>query len=399
MSDILRVTMFGTFSLSFNGKTIDEHNNRQRKVWLLLSYLIYSRNTRVTQDNYLSVAQGAGFTESEDPMGRLKALFYRARTSLNSLYENAGHDLIIYKNNAYGWNCDFPIELDIEVFDNLCKKTLNASSEDEKFELYKKAFSLYKGDFLQKSSTEPWVMPITAYYHHQYLKIAEQVLSYLESKGRYKEAVSLCQSAIAIEPYGENLYQHLMRSLLGIGDKEGVIKTYENMSKLLVDTFGVMPSDESRELYDQALKNTNDKEVAIGTVKDQLQERGGKSGAVLCEYNYFRFLYRVKARAIVRKEEQIHIALLSLSAKQDTASKKSLNLATQNFEDLLLDNLRLGDVIAKCSVSQYIVMLPEADFDNSGKVCKRVIKAFNKQYPHSPFEISYCVHKLEPKEN
>ncbi len=398
MSEILRVTMLGTLSLSMGENLIDEHKNRQRKVWLLLAYLIYSRNSRVTQDNYLSVVQGAGFSESEDPMGKLKALFYRARTMLNPLYENAGHELIVYKNSAYGWNCDIPLELDIEVFDGLCKKAKSAQSPDEKFEYLKQAFAIYKGDFLQKFSTEPWVMPITAYYHQQYLNIADFVLSYLESNQRYQEAVPMCRTALSVEPYSENLYQHLMRCLLGIGDKDGVIKVYEDMGKLLFDTFGVMPCEESHRLYSEATKVTNDKEVPIGAVKDQLTERGGKGGAVLCEYNYFMFLYRVKAREIVRKEENVHIALLSLNGKQDAYSKRSLNLAMENFEEILLDNLRLGDVISKCSVSQYIVMLPGADAENSGKVCKRVIKAFNKKYPHSPFAISWSVQHLEPKE-
>ena len=43
MSDVLKVTMLGTLSLSWGGQTLDDSSNRMKKVWLLLAYLIYNR--------------------------------------------------------------------------------------------------------------------------------------------------------------------------------------------------------------------------------------------------------------------------------------------------------------------------------------------------------------------
>jgi hypothetical protein len=49
-----------------------------------------------------------------------------------------------------------------------------------------------------------------------------------------------------------------------------------------------------------------------------------------------------------------------------------------------------------CSASQYILMLPQANYENSCKVCERVIKTFTRQYPHSPARLRYAVQPLEP---
>ncbi len=394
MTDIVRVTMLGDFSLACGDNIIDESANRQRKVWLLLSYLIYSRKSRITQDSLQSVIQGAGFAEIDDPAGRLKALLYRTRTMLNGLYENAGHELITRKNNSYCWDSDIPLWLDVDEFENCVRESVKAQGEDQKLSCLRDAFNLYRGDFLPKYSTEPWVMPVNAYYHQKYLDVCASLFSLMENKELYSECAELCIRALKIEPYSEFLYQHLMSCKLALGDRDGVLAVFEDMSELLFETFGVMPSEESRTLYRQATKHSNEKEVSAQIVHDQLKEQESPNGAMLCEYDYFRFLYQVQERSIDRTGQEIHIALLSLHGK-DELSRKSLDLAMDNLGGLLLSNLRKGDVIARCSISQWIVMLPLANYENSQMVCKRVIKAFNRKYPHSPAEIRFSVHALE----
>lgn len=120
-------------------------------------------------------------------------------------------------------------------------------------------------------------------------------------------------------------------------------------------------------------------------------------GAVLCEYDFFRLLYQVQARAIIRTGEVIHIALLSVHGQnRKELSRRSLDCAVENLQELLLQNLRQGDVVSKCSVSQLVIMLPQANYENSCAVCQRIIKNFYRQYPHSPADIHYSVQPLEP---
>lgn len=61
-----------------------------------------------------------------------------------------------------------------------------------------------------------------------------------------------------IEPYNELLYQHLMQNLLALGEQREVIRVYEEMSQVLFDNFGIMPADESRALYREAVRTVND---------------------------------------------------------------------------------------------------------------------------------------------
>lgn len=397
MSSDLKVQMLGSFSIRYGDRAVDDRSNRMKKVWLLLAYLIFCRGSAPSRDNYLSLLQGAGNDESADPNGRVKAMFFRARTMLNQLDGDAGHQWIIRKNGTYAWNTDIPLHLDAEEFEALCKQ---ASSEEDcarRLSLYKKALGLYQGDFLPKLSMEPWVMPIHAYYHQMFLNAAEQALSLLEAQEQWNDITPLCERLLKIEPYSEVFYQHLMRARIAQKDRSGALRAYEEMSELLFSTFGVMPEEESRALYREACREEETFSVPVGTVRDQLKEPAATAGALYCEYDFFKLLYQVQARAILRSGDAIHIALFSIHAPRGKdLARRSLDLAMNNLQELILGNLRQGDVVTRCSASQLIVMLPQANYENSCAVCRRILKAFSRQYPHSPVDIHHSVQPLEP---
>ena len=397
MSDILTVKMLGGFSIERNGNCVDDHSNRMRKVWLLLAYLIYSRSSRVTQDNLSSLLRGSGSDDAADPSGRIKAMFYRARTMLNQLGEHVGHDLILFKNGCYSWNTELPIAVDAEEFDRLCSAAAQQTDADVRLDLYQQALSIYGGDFLPKLSTEPWVMPINTYYHQMYLSAVQQTLELLEGLERWTEAAALCEKALSVEPYSEELYQHLMRSRIALGDRAGALTAYEEMSELLFSNFGVMPSEESRQLYRDAAREPGGITVPAGTVREMLKEPAGAKGALLCEYDFFRLLYQVQARTIIRSGDVVHIALLSLHGRgKKELPRRSLDTAMDNLQDIIIHSLRQGDIVTKCSVSQFIIMLPQANYENSCAVCQRIIRAFGRQHPHSPASVQFSVQPLEP---
>ena len=291
------------------------------------------------------------------------------------------------------------VKPNLEEFEQLCRKAEESEDPVACLALYQQALELYRGDFLPKLSAEAWVIPISTYYHQLYLDIALKTLSILEEHGRWEEVTSLCEKALKIEAYDERIYQSLMRCKLALGDRSAVLSTYEEMSELLFSTFGVMPSDESRSLYRQAMRGEDSLAIPVGSVREDLKESGGAKGALFCEYDFFKILYQAQARALIRSGETIHIALFSVHGYgKKELSRRSLDRAMENLQELIVSNLRQGDIVTKCSVSQLIVMLPQANYENSCAVCQRLIKSFFRQYPHSPVDIHFSVQPLEPME-
>lgn len=392
----LKVWMLGEFSITMGDARIDDSGNRSRKVWLLLAYMIYNRNRPVTQEELIGLLWGED-TGSTNPVNALKTMLHRVRTMLNQLDPTAGHSLIVRRGGSYAWNNEYAVELDVERFDELSRQSLPEDDEEGQLALMLETLELYRGDFLSKLSNEPWVVPIAAYFHNIYVQILLAALPLLERREQWPRVVELCRSALVVEPYNEVIYQHLMRALLETGRQQEAVQAYEEMSELLFSNFGIMPSDESRALYREALRTINDHAIPMGLVQEQLREQDSLPGALICDYDFFKVLYQAEARSVARSGDAVHIGLLSLvGADGKSLPKRSLNHAMDNLQDQIRINLRRGDIAAQCSVSQFILMLPQANYENSCMVCQRIRKAFMRQYPHSPVEIHISVHPLEP---
>lgn len=390
----LQVQMLGQFTLRYGDRTISDSDDRSRRVWSLLAYMLYNHGRSFAQEELIHLYWSNG-EKSADPGNALKSIFHRIRTALDKLQPGLGRLLIRRKAGRYFWNNVMPLSLDIEDFEAHFHAAEAAGDDDVRLAEYQAALALYAGDPLPRMTDEIWTIPIVAYYHSLYTRAAAGAIELLEKQERTAEAVALCRRAIHIEPYQEDLYEHLMRGLLRTGDMKGAMSVYEEMSELLFAHFGVMPSETLRTLYRQATRTVNDRTLTMDEVCSQLAEPAPHGGAMVCEYDFFKILYRAEARSIARNGHSANICLLSVSDKDgEMLARRSLDPAMNNLQVLVQNNLRRGDVIARCSISQYIILLPQANYENSRMVADRLVSAFYRRYPHSPARLRYTVQPL-----
>ena len=390
----LQVQMLGQFTLRYGDRTISDSDDRSRRVWSLLAYMLYNHDRSFAQEELIHL-YWSNNEKSADPGNALKSIFHRIRTALDKLQPGLGRLLIRRKAGRYFWNNAMPLSLDIEDFEAHFHAAEAAGDDDVRLAEYQAALALYAGDPLPRMTDEIWTIPIVAYYHSLYTRAAAGAIELLEKQERTAEAVALCRRAIHIEPYQEDLYEHLMRGLLRTGDMKGAMSVYEEMSELLFAHFGVMPSETLRTLYRQATRTVNDRTLTMDEVCSQLAEPAPHGGAMVCEYDFFKILYRSEVRSIARNGHSANICLLSVSGKDgEMLARRSLDPAMNNLQVLVQNNLRRGDVIARCSISQYIILLPQANYENSRMVADRLVSAFYRRYPHSPARLRYTVQPL-----
>ena len=390
----LQVQMLGQFTLRYGDRTISDSDDRSRRVWSLLAYMLYNHGRSFAQEELIHL-YWSNNEKSADPGNALKSIFHRIRTALDKLQPGLGRLLIRRKAGRYFWNNVMPLSLDIEDFEAHFHAAEAAGDDDVRLAEYQAALTLYAGDPLPRMTDEIWTIPIVAYYHSLYTRAAAGAIELLEKQERTAEAVALCRRAIHIEPYQEDLYEHLMRGLLRTGDMKGAMSVYEEMSEQLFAHFGVMPSETLRTLYRQATRTVNDRTLTMDEVCSQLAEPAPHGGAMVCEYDFFKILYRAEARSIARNGHSANICLLSVSGKDgEMLARRSLDPAMNNLQVLVQNNLRRGDAIARCSISQYIILLPQANYENSRMVADRLVSAFYRRYPHSPARLRYTVQPL-----
>ena len=392
--DPIQIHMLGDFFLQYQDNKICEADNRSRRIWSLLSFLIYYRGQQISPKRLFEQIWGND-TDINNPENTLRLLLHRTRALLDQLYEGAGKECILRKEGGYCWNPAIPIVVDYERYKQLCQGT--DADASQRLPAVLEALSLYQGEFLAKQSSENWVIPICTHYQNLFLMASQEAAQLLSDAKRYEEAANVCRRVIAAEPYFEPIYQRLMLVLSAMGDARGAADVYENLSRRLFDDFGIRPSDETRAVYRTAAHSPEDRTLPMEEVLEDLRESELLPGAMQCDYDYFKVLCHAESRAMERSGSVTHIALLSVSGPvHKPLSKRSLSRIMEQLGSVLRTNLRRGDTISQCSVSQYIIMLPKANYENSCMVCRRVLAAFNRAHPHVSARIQFLVQPLHP---
>ncbi len=390
---VVEINTFGRFSVSMGEDFVDDRSDRSKKLWLLLAYLILRRRP-VSQDELLNLLWG---NDRECSPGALKTTVHRLRQMMDKVHPGAGHEFITQETGCYRWNEKFELVCDFERFEALC--TSSAPSQAERLAALEQALELYCGTFLEKLSSETWVVPIAAHYHNLYIKAVNEALPLFKELGQTEKAVFYAEKAIAIEPYQEEFYRFLMLLMLESGNSKRAVALYEQLRRLLLDEFGVIPEESTRAIYYQAVRSINDHIVKVDFIREQLRESNALPGCMVCDYDFFKVLYRAEARAIARNGNCVHISLITVTGENgEDLPRRSLDRAMDNLEELIRTNLRKGDIISRCSSSQFVMMLPQANYENSCMVSQRLILSFSRRYPHSPVRLDYSVWPLEPAE-
>jgi len=299
--------------------------------------------------------------------------------------------MIQRRRGGYQWGV--PVEeVDAEVFERLCRQ--KTEDPQQRLDNLLKALDIYKGDFLPRQSAEVWVIPISTYLHNLYLSSAREAVDLLSAQGRTKEAMEICRRAIRLEPYSETFCQILMQMLAGSGDRKGAAEVFETLNKRLFDDFGITPSEETRAVYRAAVYAPEDRLLSMDDVMSNLSESDAQPGALQCDYDYFRILCFAASRTMSRSGEAAHVVLVNLAAAEKAFPRSSVDRIMGQLSQQIRLNLRRGDAFCQCTVSQFAILLPGTSYEDTQKICDRILKAFHRAYPYINANVSYLIRPL-----
>ena len=389
----LNVQMLGECALTLGGIRITDSTKRTSKVWLLLAYLICNRDRYIPQDE-LNAKLWGGEGEAVGS-GVLKTTLWRVRQLLQPLSDVLGEEVIVRQGGAYGWNPGVALRVDAEEMERLCDAAgADASSE---IDLLRQAVELYSGDFLEKFSAEAWVEPISAYYYNMYLDSVIRLSALLPQQTAAEEIRKLCRKALRFAPYQELLYQRLMRALMAQGENERAAEVYEEMRERLFNDLGIQPSEESQSILQDIRSQVSIPFLTADGLREQLCEKDPMPGALFCDYASFRLFYQAEARSASRRGDAVHVAMLSVvGADGRELPARSLERTMEQLRLKILSGLRRGDVVSRCSASQFVVLLLQANYENSNMVCERLVRMYEQAYPRSTAQVRFTVMPLEP---
>ncbi len=395
----LNIRMLGSFELQYNEIIISEEINNSKKMWGLLEYLIVFKDKVKTQSDLMEALWPD--ENCRNPYNALKTLLYRLRTVLGQNGIPFYKELFVLKNNTYCWNTDIPCTIDYVEFEECCKKIKNDDtlSDTDKMEYAQKALLLYRGDFLPKLALETWVMPLNTYYRTMYLNLVNYVADLYERHEMFAEIIAVCKKALTIDECEEKIHLKLIQAMVNSGDSKSALKQYEYATNLFYNKLGINPSSELKKLYRDIVKTEKAMELDLNVIKDELRERDKINGAFVCEYEFFKDIYRLEARVSQRTGQSIFIGLITVTDyNNEPLSAGLLSNHMANLLQIITNSLRKGDVVSRMGSSQYVLMLPTLTYENGMMVMERIVKNFKRNYPKAKVLFHYKLLPLDPIE-
>lgn len=389
----IKIFMLGRFDITVEDKLVSERLNNSSKMKILLEYLLLHRDKPVTYYELFGILWPDD--ENENPINALKTLLYRLR----NLFADSGHEelkeCIISNRGTYQWNPDIECEIDIVEFEKLYDfVNEDKLSNKEKIELYNELISIYAGDLLPTESPELWLLPYSTYFHNLYLKCVKDMIVLLREKNDNEKIIEVCQIALNIDNYYENLHIELIKALLESGRNKEALKQYYYVIDLHQRQLGIQPPDTIREMYRQIVNVEQSMELDIDKIQKSLEEKEEQRGAFVCEYEIFKDIYQQQIRYIQRTEQPVFIALITLTNIQNKIIDP---LLMDKFMKQLLEvikiSLRKGDTISKYSSAQFVVLLPSVNYENGHFIMERIKKYYYKKNVNPTIIFSY---KLRP---
>ncbi|MEG2770693.1 MAG: hypothetical protein RR902_07720, partial [Oscillospiraceae bacterium] len=151
------------------------------------------------------------------------------------------------------------------------------------------------------------------------------------------------------------------------------------VSNLFYTELGVSLRAETTALYQNIFKILNNVEMDFDRIKNDIKELGAVDGALCCDYNVFKQLYRMQARIATRLKYDGALVLLTVTDSSGNLPSKTVLIKTMNkLNDVIISRLRVGDIFARFSSTQYIIMLQNVNEDLTKLVSNRLQEGFNQ---------------------
>jgi len=351
---------------------------RSSKAWKLFKYLVSQKGNRVQQADLIEVLWPE--EDCSDPQHALRTMVYRLRSSLNGRFTLGEKELISTSQGSYMLD-PTACWVDVEEFETLCTyaQSYKEGKPGRAIQLYQQALSLYQGEYLPECQEE-WVIPLRAYYRNLYVKSVLSLSELLQQNQNHQEIINICQKAVIMAPFEENLHYVYMDALIQEGKLDEAREHYQFVEVHFQQKLGDKPSSELQRLYQQTQLQETEPQKELQLIRQYLSEDkdNNKEGAFFCNPENFRLFYQLEVRRQERNQLPGVLCLVYLK-KSAVLEKECLASETvKTLKDVLLQNLRKGDVVCRWNEFQFMVLLHGCDVEGARTVIRRIKQCYRQ---------------------
>ena len=258
----LRLTCLGACEIVLAGEPLTAFATD--KVRALLVYLVLEQ--RAHERSQLAQFLWPGYGE-ESARQSLRQALYRLRQLLP---DSAATAWVLNTRQTVQFDPAALVQVDVITFNQLLADCTSHAHDQlitcqPCLARLRQAVNLYQGEFLvgftvdDSAPFEEWRRITQEQCHIAALDALEQLTDACAANGDYEEAQKFAERQIALEPWREQAYRQLMRTLARSGRRSAALAQYHTCRQVLADELGSAPDAETTALYEQIRAGEFDK--------------------------------------------------------------------------------------------------------------------------------------------
>ena len=250
--DVLNIFLFGTVRII--SPTRQSEVKVTRTSQMLLAFLLLQRHRPQPRDLLADLLWG------EQSQERARSCLNTALWRLRRILEEAEVESVIYLlTNSLG-DISFNIEsnywLDVANFEEQMYHILGQPVESltvADTQLLQETLELYRGD-LMEGFYDDWVLRERDRLRNLYVCGLTRLMQYFRFHGAFEKGITQALKILELEPLREEIHCELIGLYLKNGQRALAARQYEYCCQVLKQELDIQPSDETRRLYQKAIR-------------------------------------------------------------------------------------------------------------------------------------------------
>ncbi len=250
----LRIQALGSFQLWRGAEQVAPQEWRREKARQLFLLLVTERNSLMERES-IQERLSPGL-EPETSLRDFKVALNRLYKVLEPQRKRGDPSAYVIRDGTrYGMRPGADIWLDAEEFERLVKQgdQLFALEPSAASEYYRRALTLYQGEYLQEYPYEDWCSVERERLLTLYLRTADRLARTLSDQAAWEESLVICQALLERDSCWEQAYRLMMRAYVALGNHAQAQRTYQRCQTNLRRTLNIAPSPLTEQLHTELL--------------------------------------------------------------------------------------------------------------------------------------------------
>jgi DNA-binding SARP family transcriptional activator len=244
---IIRVNLFGRFSISINDIVVSKAEWKTKKITGVLKYLLVHRGRAISKDRLMDVFWPG--SDKKLASMSLRAAQYELKKVLRKygVSVEAGTSFLNEKRDTLevrtGKMLVVDIDLFLSYFNELKKLPPTISDPDQKTTILERMVALYQGDLLEDELYEDWAFAEREELRSIYFGAVMELANIYIMGGDNGKAEKLLLRILDMDQYNEEACLCLLRLYMTTNQKGRAVKLYSKFADRFEKELNIRPDD------------------------------------------------------------------------------------------------------------------------------------------------------------